>query len=295
MTQKYFDIQKVISRYEPVQDITDSDYIHLFVPPPVDLSLLNRNLIDILLQQQPKKSDQTLQFEQLGVQFGYVLYKTTINFKPTIPAKLTVKDLKDRAYVYVNNVFQGILSRAEKLDSLSLIAKKNSEIMILVENQGRVNFGVLTGETKGINSVYLGNKKLEGNWFHYGTDDWSKLYKQITSLDYEVIRGSNKQYKPRFFMGEFTLNENPKDALLDLTGWGKGVAFVNGRNLGRYWPSIGPQVTLYVPGVYLKRDKNVIVLLEQEEDNCRKNCTVSFSPTHKIDDETPFMNELLFD
>lgn len=51
---------------------------------------------------------------------------------------------------------------------------------------------------------------------------------------------------------------------LALYRWGKGVAWVNGFNLGRYWSSKGPQMTLYVPGPVLKYGDNEIVLFEIE-------------------------------
>ena len=54
------------------------------------------------------------------------------------------------------------------------------------------------------------------------------------------------------------------DTFLNLTAWGKGVAFVNGFNLGWYWPSIGPQNNYYVPGTLLHRGVNEVVLVEVE-------------------------------
>lgn len=104
MTEKYFDIQKVIARYAPVEKIDRNDLVELFVPPPVELKLLNKTLFDLLFATRPTKSNRTLQFETLGIQFGFVAYKSTIDFKPTAPAKLVIKDLRDRAYIYVDGV-----------------------------------------------------------------------------------------------------------------------------------------------------------------------------------------------
>lgn len=46
----------------------------------------------------------------------------------------------------------------------------------------------------------------------------------------------------------------------------QGVAFVNGINVGRYWPVTGPQVTLYVPATYLipSPGVNTIIMFELE-------------------------------
>jgi beta-galactosidase len=53
------------------------------------------------------------------------------------------------------------------------------------------------------------------------------------------------------------------DTFLDMRSWGKGIVFVNGHHLGRYW-SIGPQQTMYLPGVWLNRGENEIVIFEQQ-------------------------------
>ena len=48
---------------------------------------------------------------------------------------------------------------------------------------------------------------------------------------------------------------------------GKGVIFVNGMNVGRYWNSMGPVFSLYVPGTFLKPGKNVVAVVEFEEES----------------------------
>ena len=68
---------------------------------------------------------------------------------------------------------------------------------------------------------------------------------------------------PRLLRGSFTLNDTG-DTFLDMRGWAKGIVFVNGINLGRYW-QVGPQQTLYLPGVWLKRGLNEIVVFETGE------------------------------
>jgi beta-galactosidase len=48
-----------------------------------------------------------------------------------------------------------------------------------------------------------------------------------------------------------------------MRSWGKGIVFVNGHHLGRYW-SVGPQQTLYLPGCWLNAGENEIVIFEQQ-------------------------------
>ena len=57
--------------------------------------------------------------------------------------------------------------------------------------------------------------------------------------------------------------DTPSDTFLTLPGWVKGVVYVNGWNLGRYW-TIGPQQSLYLPGVYLQNTKNIVTVLNLE-------------------------------
>lgn len=58
--------------------------------------------------------------------------------------------------------------------------------------------------------------------------------------------------------GTFSLKKTG-DTFIDMRGWGKGIVFVNGINLGRYW-EIGPQQTLYLPGCWLRKGENRIVV-----------------------------------
>ena len=101
-----------------------------------------------------------------------------------------------------------------------------------------------------------------------------------------------------FWSGEFLLGNDvgpPKDTFLSLDGWHKGVAFINGFNLGRYWPIVGPQKTLYVPKSILQPhpDKNTLILLEQDQAPCnplqssQEPCMVKMVDTPDIDGDTP--------
>jgi len=102
-----------------------------------------------------------------------------------------------------------------------------------------------------------------------------------------------------FWMGEFHGCDSqgvPRDTFLDPSGWGKGVAFVNGANLGRFWPQMGPQVTLYVPAPLLTSNcssTNTLILFEQEKTpkGCLLNnpdqCNAEFVNEPKINQPVP--------
>jgi len=66
---------------------------------------------------------------------------------------------------------------------------------------------------------------------------------------------------PAIYHAKFDLSETG-DTFLDMSKWGKGIVFVNGHNLGRFW-KIGPQQTLYLPGCWLKKGANDIVVFDQ--------------------------------
>ena len=62
---------------------------------------------------------------------------------------------------------------------------------------------------------------------------------------------------PSLYRGTFQVNSEPRDTFLLMEGWTKGVCFINGHNLGRYW-NVGPQMTLYVPGPWLRKGENYV-------------------------------------
>jgi beta-galactosidase len=81
---------------------------------------------------------------------------------------------------------------------------------------------------------------------------------------------------PVMYEGTFTLKDTG-DTFLNMSGWGKGIVFVNGHNLGRYW-HVGPQQTLYVPGVWLNKGENKIVIFEQLNDKAQQSISAQKSP-----------------
>ncbi|GBN61508.1 Beta-galactosidase, partial [Araneus ventricosus] len=228
-----------------------------------------------------------LSFEKLYHPFGFVLYKATVQFRPTDPAVLTVKNIADRGYVYVNKVLQGVLSREQKVESIPVQVLKGQEIEILVENQGRVCTG--QNDQKGIfQNVTLGSKVLQ-NWTMIPIPLDPKSIQKIESSTEETDSVS----APSFYTGEFQVPSSVKilDTFLKVDGWHKGVAFLNQFNLGRYWPIVGPQLTLYAPSVLFQNSSTVnrITLLELENSPCNNenNCIVQFVDTPIVDGPTP--------
>lgn len=217
------------------------------------------------------RAEHPLTFEELSQAYGYVVYRTRVSFRPKSPSILTVAGIKDRGYV-MTRVTRSVLSWDEKVFSVSVVTAAGETLTILVENQGRQNYGEGNHDPKGITSeVTLGHVVLT-NWTMEGVplvqeEDLDRLGSFLSTHGHALEHGTHTQ-PPWFFYGTFTLpqGQEPLDTFFDPTGWGKGVLIVNGFNLGRYWPSIGPQVTLYVPGSLLRPypQENTFIIFETE-------------------------------
>lgn len=194
-----------------------------------------------------------LTFEDLNQAYGYVLYRTVLNNATS--GLLKIKDLRDYGIVFLNGKRVGVLDRRLVQDSMVLdIPNGKVTLDILVENMGRINFGpYLLQNKKGITeSVVLGGKVLKG-WQMF-----SLPFADLKNIKMTTTVAIANQ--PIIKKGSFTLN-TLGDTYLDLTNWGKGVVWINGHNLGKYW-NIGPQQTVYVPVEWLKKGTNDIAILE---------------------------------
>jgi beta-galactosidase len=194
--------------------------------------------------------------EHYGQPYGAILYRTDLRGRAAGQAKLTVTDVHDVAWVFLNGQRLGTLDRRLKEDSLTITLPDNGPAVldILVESMGRVNFGPKMIDRKGITDrVTLGILTLS-NWTVHSFPLDAKHLKSLT------FTNKNPTSQPAFFRGTFN-TPDPADTHLDLRGWGKGYLWINGRLLGRFW-EIGPQQTLYVPGCWLKKGKNEVIVLD---------------------------------
>ena len=168
---------------------------------------------------------------------------------------MRINGLRDYALVFLDGEKIAVLDRRLKQDSLEIsIPEGGAKLDILVENNGRINYGYYLNDNKqGITgSVTLEGKEIKG-WKMYG----------FPMKDAQAVKfsASKAQSGPVYRRGTFTLS-NTGDAYLDLSEWGKGHVWINGRSIGKYW-YIGPQQTLYVPAQWLKKGQNEIIVLEQ--------------------------------
>jgi beta-galactosidase len=201
----------------------------------------------------PRHSMSPLTFEDLNQAYGYVLYRTHLSGNKTGVLKLN--ELRDYAVVMVNGKTVGTLDRRVKQDSLQVtLPAGNVTLDILVENLGRINFGkYLLQNKKGITKNVVFNNVEVKNWQMFGLP-----LSNVSEIKFTGAHSSGNT--PAFKKGTFYLKQ-VADTYLDLSKWGKGVIWVNGHNLGRYW-NIGPQQTVYLPAEWLKKGNNAIVVFE---------------------------------
>lgn len=222
--------------------------------PTIKFSKINC-LFDLTNRQKPVVSDKPLTFEDLNIGNGYVLYRR--KFDNDTKGKLEIKGLRDYANIYINGKWKGELNRVNKKYDLDIEIKSGDRLEILVENMGRINYGAeIVHNLKGIISpVKINGTEVSGNW-------------EMLPMPFETFpKHTFKQkdiavHSPVIQEAEFTLDETG-DTFLDMRNFGKGIVFINGKNAGRYWSTAGPQQTLYIPGVWLKKGRNLIQIFEQ--------------------------------
>lgn len=190
--------------------------------------------------------------EQFDQRFGFILYETRVT-GPRREAKLILREVHDRAHVFINGALACIVEREYPSEPLQIgVPPEGMTISILVENMGRINYGPQLCDRKGITDcVIFGQHILHGwNVYPLPMDD-------ISDLKF----GSDAQSGlPVFYRDTFHVDA-PVDTFLLPHGFAKGVAWLNGFNLGRYWKR-GPQQTLYVPRPLLKPGENELILFE---------------------------------
>lgn len=216
------------------------------------------------------KTDREIRtMEEYNQGFGSILYRTEL---PALKAGafLTVNDPHDYAQVFVDGKFIGKLDRRNGEKELTLPDCPNGAVLdILVEAMGRINFGRAIKDFKGITDNVTVTESRDGrdfvcdlkDWTVYNIEDTLDFY---TSADFKPITEFTKDESNRLprgiYRGTFNLKKTD-DTFLSFESWGKGLVYVNGHPLGRFW-EIGPQQTLYMPGCWLKEGENEIVVFD---------------------------------
>jgi beta-galactosidase len=251
LTQKYSAFREVIARHRPGVAIPDP-------PAPLPVIAIPEFRLDqvVPLREMDLPQSATVSrprnMESFGQSYGYILYQTKLS--AAAEGELTLPGLRSYAVVYLNWKRVGVADRRKKQDRIRILAKPNDELEILVEGTGRINFTTeLRQERQGINgAVTLSGRELTGWRVSSLPSEDLSLLRTVAAQDSKNADG------PAYYRGHFAV-ESPGDTFLDLRGWGKGVVWINGRALGRFW-SVGPQQTLYLPAPWLKPGSNEVVV-----------------------------------
>ena len=197
--------------------------------------------------------------EQLDTNYGYLLYDLELkNYQRE--NKLKIVEVSDRVQVFMDGQLQEVATTALGAEMMLQPGDQETmEVAVLVENQGRVNYGYKfnnPSQAKGIRGGVMQDIHFHQGYRHYPL---TFAPEQIDKIDFTA--GKNPQ-QPSFYAADFTLEE-VADTFIDCSAYGKGVVLVNGFNLGRYW-SKGPIHSLYCPKDFLKVGANQIVIFETE-------------------------------
>ncbi|XP_055212410.2 beta-galactosidase-1-like protein 3 isoform X9 [Gorilla gorilla gorilla] len=260
-TEKYLKLQKLFQSVSATPLPRVPKLPPKAVYPPVRPSLYLPLWDALFYLNEPVRSRQPVNMENLpinngsGQSYGLVLYEKSICSGGRLRAHA-----HDMAQVFLDETMIGILNENNK--DLHIPELRDCRYLrILVENQGRVNFSwQIQNEQKGITgSVSINNSSLEG-FTIYSLEMKMSFFERLRSATWKPVPDSHQG--PAFYRGTLKAGPSPKDTFLSLLNWNYGFVFVNGRNLGRCW-NMGPQKTLYLPGVWLHPEDNEVILFEK--------------------------------
>ncbi|WP_207766470.1 glycoside hydrolase family 35 protein [Siphonobacter curvatus] len=205
----------------------------------------------------PQTVAQPKPMEAFGQNSGFILYRTRLNAHTS--GKLILTEVHDYATVYVDGKYVGHVYRDGGNFSITLPKTDAKEPMldILVEGMGRINFAEYMIDRKGITDRVSLNGMTLMNWQVFNLPFTTPYIQSLKSA--QVV----PDQPGRFFKGSFELTETA-DTYFDLSAYKKGVIYVNGHNLGRYWER-GPQTRLYCPASWLKKGTNEVVIFDQHQ------------------------------
>ncbi|NOU63714.1 beta-galactosidase [Paenibacillus sp. LMG 31461] len=261
ITDKYIAVRELLSKYVDLTDIeipSSNPKKHYGTVRLTEQTKLFDSLDQL---SSPVKSKCPITMEQLDQDYGFILYTTQIS-GPRAKNKLVLQQVRDRALIFLDGVYQGTVERnthdqtveLKENDILVQIPPEGATLSILVENMGRINYGYSLKDPKGITE----GVRFERGFLH----DWKTYSLPLNNIS-ELEFGDKQEsgsFTPTFYKGKFHVDE-VGDTFLKLEGWMKGVAYINGYNLGRYW-DIGPQKTLYIPGPLLREGENELIVFE---------------------------------
>ena len=204
--------------------------------------------------------------EYSGQNYGYMAYRVNTTLATDGLHVLAIEQVRDRAFLWVDGRrVDGMVYRAKRANLSFTAAAGVVELLLVVENCGRINFGSHMTDPKGIlGSVWVDGVAVMGGWQVQSLPlDASQLSTVPWQLGGATRDAAASGDSARWLRGWVSLGaDDVVDTVVDMSEWDLGVVWVNGFNLGRYWVSAGPQHSLYAPAPLWRAGVNEITVLE---------------------------------
>lgn len=263
-TPKYYALRNLIKQYV--------SYKIPEVPKPVAATIIpefNMTPFTSLWQHLPAAiaSPQPKPMEAYGQQSGFIVYSTKLVGHKS--GKLTITEPHDYALIFLDGKFVDTIFRDGSKWTITLpkATSETPQLDILVEAMGHINFAQYMIDRKGITDRVTLNGMTLMDWQTYLLPMDENFVKSLTTTTVDTVKNGI------YFKGSFAL-PNVADTYIDVTNFKKGIVWVNGHNLGRYW-GVGPQFRLYCPATWLEQGNNEVVIfdLHQKEAATLKGVT----------------------
>ena len=270
-TPKFWELRKTMQKYNGGKRLPD-------VPKPAapiitipKITLTEFSPLDLGMSM-PTTSHDIKSFEEMDLGWGAMFYATKL---PQIEksSRLSLNEAHDYAQIFINNKLIGTIDRTKNEKSIKLPpVKQGATLTILIEAMGRINFGRAVKDFKGITESVTIDTEINGHDVSYHLKNWVIVpipdSYQTAQHAFDKLDETNRCFSPinfsspsiGYYRGYFNLKK-VGDTFLNLEQWGKGQVYVNGHALGRFW-RIGPQQTLYLPGCWLKKGRNEIIVMD---------------------------------
>lgn len=266
ITPKYLKLRKTLAKYMDGEKQAP-------IPPlikPIAVKPFSFTEVAPLWENLPEpKADRDIKsMEEYDQGFGSILYRTSL---PALsaPALLTVNEPHDYAQIFIDGKYIGTLDRRNAEKELVIQpCRKGVQLDILVEAMGRINFGRAIRDFKGITDNVTVTVEKDGhkwvddlkNWQVFNITDEYDTYAAMDFRPLDMCMRREERLPRGVYRATFNVSK-PSDTFLDFESWGKGLVYVNGHALGRIWET-GPQQTLYMPGCWLKKGANEILVFD---------------------------------
>ena len=261
-TPKYWELRQMMQKYS-------NQKLPTVPKPAAPITTIPRfeltEFVPLLQADGKEESGAVRTFEEMDMGWGTMFYTTRL---PEIKTKsILTADIHDYGQVFIDGKYIGKIDRVKNEKSLTLPpVRKDAELAIIVEGMGRINFGRAIKDFKGIIGEVTISTEYENMATTWKPLQWSNIAipddydTALKALALNPLPAGQDILKPGYHRGYFIIKK-VGDTFLNLETWGKGQVWVNGHAMGRFW-SIGPQQTLFIPGCWLKKGKNEIIVLD---------------------------------